>query len=150
MLIRKECSPGKFSVYVTAFMISACILKVMFFFITPYSLVLFIQNFLIIALCVSQSSRSWWSSTNMSSTEVMKEKTPPPSLNASGNGLTSRIIVFVLLFSLFPGLLYHHLGNHNLPEYCQWLAFCLSFLRDGQYLHRDLRCPAAGHRYSPC
>jgi hypothetical protein len=54
MLIRKERSPGKFSVYVTAFMISACILKAMFFFIAPYSITLFIQNFLITALCVPQ------------------------------------------------------------------------------------------------
>jgi hypothetical protein len=54
MLIRKERSPGKFSVYVTAFMISACILKAMFFFIAPYSIALFIQNFLITALCVPQ------------------------------------------------------------------------------------------------
>ena len=52
LLFVKEKSPGKFSIYITACIIFASIFKIMFFMISPYGVPLFIQNFLLIIICV--------------------------------------------------------------------------------------------------
>jgi hypothetical protein len=53
MTFVKEKSVGKFSIFVTAFLIFATLFKAMFYFITPYGAALFVQNFLIIGINVA-------------------------------------------------------------------------------------------------
>ncbi len=146
MTFVNEKSVGKFSIYVTAFLIFATIFKAMFYFITPYGTALFVQNFLVIGINVLLWWHSSWSSISLSSLEVTKQNIRVPSWTVSGNGLLLLNTVTNVQFSVLPGLFYTDCWLHHLPEHCQRLG--CSFSHNGFCCHynRDLHRYTPGHR----
>lgn len=143
MTFVKEKSVGKFSIYVTAFLLFATVFKTMFYFITPYGTALFIQNFLIIAINVPLTPPSSWSSISSYNSEATRPRIPLPCSTASGSGLHSSSTVTFPRFSYVPGLFYPCSWIHHLPEHCQRVGGSVS--RDGLSGdgHRDL------YRFAP-
>lgn len=146
MTFVKEKSVGKFSIFVTAFLIFATIFKAMFYFITPYGAALFVQNFLIIGINVAYYWRSSWSSISSLSLEVTKPRTRVPFGAFFGNGLILLTTVPSIRFSFLLGLFYLDCWLYHLPKHSQSMGCSIPHNGFCCYDNGDLPCYTTSNR----